>query len=145
MGSLKHVSLTICHNCSLLHTNWRFSYTVHYHIQNFSLTFLGVTDQFMRWLMHPHASESGSYTKASIFSGFTVGVLLLSHTYLHGKNNSPQSAFYIDWTKTRLYGWAVDCYSFGPVQLTCAHSEVVSSPNFLPLQKIRCKSCLHEL
>ena len=46
--------------------------------------------------MHPHASESGSYTKASIFSGFTVGVLLLSHTYLHGKNNSPQSAFYID-------------------------------------------------
>ena len=47
--------------------------------------------------MHPHASESGSYTKASIFSGFTVGVLFtLSHTYLHGKNNSPQSAFYID-------------------------------------------------
>ena len=46
--------------------------------------------------MHPHASESGSYIKVNIFLVFTVGVLLLSHTYLHGENNSLQSAFYID-------------------------------------------------
>ena len=30
------------------------------------------------------------------FLVFTVGMLLLSHTYLHGENNSLQSAFYID-------------------------------------------------
>ena len=36
------------------------------YIQNFSLTFLVVTDQFMRWLMHPHASESGSYIKRGV-------------------------------------------------------------------------------
>ena len=30
------------------------------------------------------------------FLVFTVGVLLLSHPYLHGENNSPESAFYID-------------------------------------------------
>jgi len=34
--------------------------------------------------MHPNASESGSYIKASIV--FTVRMLLLSHTYLHGEN-----------------------------------------------------------
>ena len=45
---LKHVSAMKCHNYSLLHTNWRFSYTVHYHIQNFALTFLGVIGRFMR-------------------------------------------------------------------------------------------------
>ena len=44
--------------------------------------------------MHPRATESGSYIKASIV--FTVRVLLLSHTYLHGENNSLQSTFYTD-------------------------------------------------
>ena len=34
------------------------------------------------------------------FLVFTVGVLLLSHTYLHGKNNSPQTAFTL--TEPRL-------------------------------------------
>ena len=60
-----------------------------------------VIGQFMRWLMHPNASESGSYIKASIFSGFYSGGAIVV-TYLF-ENNSLQSAFYIDWTKTRLW------------------------------------------
>ena len=49
MGSLKHVSVMKCH-ILLLHTNCRFRYTVHYHTRHFSVTFLGVISQFMRWL-----------------------------------------------------------------------------------------------
>ena len=47
--------------------------------------------------MDPITSENRSYIKPSFsFLVFTVGVLLLSHTYFHGENNSPQSLFYID-------------------------------------------------
>ena len=69
------------------------------------------------------------------FLVFTVGVLLLSHTYLQGKKNSPQSAFYIDRTKTRLYGWAVDCYYFGPACLTNLCSFRSGFKNLFPYRK----------
>ena len=42
---------------------------------------LGVIGQLMRWHIHPHASESGSYIKASIFSGFYSGGAIVV-TYL---------------------------------------------------------------
>ena len=112
--------------------------TVHYHIQNFSLTFLVVIGQLMRWLMHPHASESGSYIKASIFLVFTVGVLLLSHPYLHCENNSPQSAFYIDWTKTRLWLGSGKHYIFLPFFRACLTNLCLfrcDFKNFFPYRK----------
>ena len=91
--------MTKCHNYSLRH-----SYTVHYHIQNFLLTFLGVITGLCRGdtciLMHQKVAH---ITRLVFFLVFTVGVLLLSHTYLHGESNSPQSSFYIDSPKTWLW------------------------------------------
>ena len=88
---LKHVSVMKCHNYSLLHTNWRFSYT--YCTLSHSEFFTNISRGDSSILMHQKVAH---ISRLVFFLVFTVGVLLLSHPYLHGENNSPQSAFYID-------------------------------------------------
>ena len=137
---LKHASVMKCHNYSLLHTNRRFSHT--YCTLSHSEFYTNISSS--DWPVYEVIHASSCIRKWLIYQGeyfflvFTVGVLLLSHTYLHGENNSLQSAFYNDWTKTWLWLGSGKHYIFLPFFQACLTNLCLfrcGFKNFFPYRK----------